>query len=586
MAKTKDLQEAGVQTAEIGRYSQKDSVKDRGHSPLMEKDMIVEPKDASPWVSTRSFNPKMSSSVADKDAEHTPSFPATRQTRPRSKLLEKASAAHSLKFFAAKSGLASTVSRQKNYGKGISSMEAGKVNNVEHEENPVCSLEQGVWQDKEQVQNKDRATETGGRESLRIKLWEILGDVSSPNKHLPSLQCEELHQDQERNMKQSLIEKINPNSDTIESDSQTHIFTRPMTRSLTRRKASTRKQSSEAAKSIARIDCQNNRIFSFKDQSAGLHDNVIDGPLPCKREKIMGMSSGAEKNQGAKYRNVEDRQLSEKSISIPPVEKSVVHMNKVSNASSSTDRRNDGLVVPKKGSKNNSSFGFPLNARTDQRNVEQPMDVEDSKKNLQEDTSNSLKRKRNPPQPKRVTKHNSLFEFPLMNDQRNVEQSTDVPASKKNMQEDTSDPLFTNKRNSVQPKKGTQNNSLFEFPLNAMTDQRDVEPSMYVEVSKNNLQGHMPDSLLQKNSVRDPSTPPSTIKSHGSLQKSKKGELQGQRPAEKISNRTSIRSFKSLLSSKSTECRPDVRQEPSVSLTIFSTSGTHDNSNYYIVDTS
>lgn len=569
MAKTNDLQEPGVQTAER-RNSQKESVKDgEGLPQLMEKHMIAEPKDGSPWVSTRSFNPKMPSSVADQDTEHTPSFPATRQKRPRSKLLEKASAAHSLKFFAAKSG-SDDVNRQKNYGKDISSMEAGKVSNVEQEENPVCPAEPGVRQEKEQVQNRDGATETRGRESLRIKLWEILGDVSSPNKHLPSLQCEELHQE-ERNRKQCLVQKINLNSDTIESDSQTHIFTRPMTRSLTRRKVSTRKQSSEATKSIDKIDCQRNKVFSFKDQSAGLYDNVINGSLPCKREKVNGVSSGAEKNQGAKQRNVGDRQQSERSIAIPPVEKAVAPMNKVSNASSSTDRRNDGLVVPKKGTENNSSFEFPLNVRTGRRDVEQPMDVEASKKNIQEDTSNSLlKRKRNSLQPKRGTKHNYLFEFPLMTDQTIVEQSMDVPASKKNIKDDMPDSLLIKKRKSVLTEKGTQNNSLFEFPLNAMIDQRDVEPPMYFDVSKKKLQEDIPDSLLQKNSVHDHSTPPPRIKSHSSLQESKQGQRQGQSPADNLCNRTSIRSFKSLLSSKSAECRPDVQQEPSVSLTTFS----------------
>lgn len=633
-AKTKDLQEPGAQTAGIGSCSKKNSVKDRdGHSPLREERVIVEPRDASPWVSTRSFDPKKSSSVANQDTERTPSFPATRIRHPRSKLLEKASAAHSLRFFAAKSGLGSNVCRQKNSGRDICSMEEGNVDNAEHVENLVCSTEQGVRQEKEQVQNKDRTTETGGHESLRIKLWEILGDVSSPNKHLPSLQCKELPLDQERNRKQSPIEKINLNSDTIESDSQTPVFTRPVTRSLAQRKASTRKQGnkSEATKSIDRKDCQHNRIFSSKgDLSAGSYGNFMDGSLPCKKEKVMGMSSLAETNQGARNKNVEERQQSEKSRSISAVKKSMLHKNKVSNTSSSTDRRNDAHVEPKKGTKNNSSFEFPFNAMTDQgdlqqqpmvveaskknlqedifgsllkrkknylqpqkvtknsssfeihfnamtdqRDVQQSMDVEASKKNLQEHISDSLlKRKRNSLQPKRVTKNNSLFEFPpnAMADQRDVEQSMDVEVSKKNLLDDISDSLLIKKRNTVQPKRDMKNNSSFELPLHVMADQRDVELSIDVEAQKKNMKEEISDSLLKKkwNSEHDPSIPPSKIKLRSSLQKSKQ-ELYGQSPAKKIFNRTSIQSFKGFLSSEAAKCRTDVQQELSVSLTTFST---------------
>ncbi|KAH6777458.1 hypothetical protein C2S52_007083 [Perilla frutescens var. hirtella] len=533
-ANTKDPQEPGPPITETETYSKRNVVKDReGHTPLMEKHEIVEPKDASPWVSTRSFNPKVSSSVAVQDTERTPSFPATRRTRPRSKLLEKVSASHSLKFFPAKSGLGSDICRHKNFGKDIRSMDAGKVDDAENMENLVHSTEQGVRLEKEQVQGKDRTTETGGHETLRMKLWEILGNASSPNKHLPSLQCQELHLDQERNKKQSPIEKINLNSDTIESDSQTHIFTRPMTRSLTRRKDSTRKQSknSEATKSIDRNDCQRKRIFSFKgDRSGGLYDNSNDGSLPSKRKKILGMSFGPETHQGVKPKNVEERQQLEKSRSIPAVEKLMVHKNKVSNASSCSGRRNDVIDEPKKGTKNNTSFESSLNAMTDQRDVEQSMDIETSKKNQQEDISDSLLKK------------------------------------KRNSVQDPSTPPSEIKSRGSLPKKGTKNNSLFESPLNTMTDQRDVEQSMDIKTSKKNQQEDISDSLLKKkrNSVHDPSTPPSEIKSRGSLPKSKQEELHGQGPAEKIFNTTNIRSFKSLLSPKSAECRPDVQQEPSV----------------------
>ncbi|KAG6436697.1 hypothetical protein SASPL_101599 [Salvia splendens] len=680
-AKTKYVQEpVGGQTAEIGSCSQKNSVRCReGYSPRVEKHVIVEPKDASPWVSTRSFKPKLPHSVADLDTECTPSLPATRRTSLTSKLLEKASAA-SLNFCAAKSGLGSDVCKQKDFGRVYCSVEEWNVNNAEHVENPVCSIEQGVRQEKEQVQNNDRTIETGGRESLRIKLWEILGDVSSPSKQHPSLQCEVLHPDQERSKKQCPTEKLSLNSDTIESDSQVQVSTRPMTRSLARRKA-TRKRGnkSEPTNSTDRKECQRNRILSSKgDISVGSYGKLMDGSLPCKGEKFMGMSSRAETNQGVRHKNVEKRKQSEKSKSIPAVDKPMLLKNKVSNASSSTDRRNDVHVEPAKGTKNNSSFKFSLNAMTDQRDVQQPMVVEAPKKNLQEDICNSvlkrkrnslqqqkgiknnssfelslnaitdqrdvhqpvvveapkknlqedicnsvlkrkrnspqlqkgiknnfsfeiplnamtdqrdfqqsmdveasknilqedmsdflLKRKRNSLQPKSVTRNNSSFEVPLnsMTDKRDVEKSMDVEASKKNLQEDISGSLLLKKMNTVQPQKDTKNNSSFEFPLHSVTDQRDLELSMGVEASDKNMkEGISSDILLKKkkNTVHNTSTPSSEIKSHSSLQKSKQDELHGQSPAEKIFHRTGMQNFKSFLSSKSDKRGPDVQQEPSV----------------------
>ncbi|XP_047979221.1 uncharacterized protein LOC125221140 [Salvia hispanica] len=661
-AKTKSLQEPVAQTAGIGigSCSQKNSVRCReGHSPHVEKHVIVEPKDASPWVSTRSFKPKLPHSVADLDTECTPSLPAA-----------------SLNFFAAKSGLGSDVCKQRNSGRAYCSVEEWNVNNAEHVENQVCSIEQGVRQEKEQVQNNDRTTETGGRESLRIKLWEILGDVSSPNKQHPSLQCEVLHPDQDRNKKQCPTEKLSLNSDTIESDSQVQVSTRPVTRSLARRKA-TRKQGnkSEPEKSNDRKECRRKRIFSSKgDISEGSYGNLMDGSLPCKGEKFMGMRSRAETNQGVRHKIVEKRPQSEKSKSIPAMDKPVLHKNKVTNASSSTDRRNDVHVEPEKGTKNNSSFKFSLNTMTDQRDVQKPMVfeapkknqqedicnsvlkrkrnspqqqkgfknissfelslnaitdqrdvhqpvvVEAPKKNLQEDICNSvlkrkrnspqlqkgiknnfsfeislnamtdqrdvqqsmdveasknilqedmsdflLKRKRNSLQPKSVTRNNSSFELPLnsMTDKRDFEQSMDVEASKKNLQEDLSDSLLLKKRNSVQPQKDTKNNSSFEFPLHSVTDQRDLELSMGVEASDKNMKDGISDILLKKkkNTVHNTSTP-SEIKSHSSLQKSKQ-ELHGQSPAAKIFHRTGMQNFNSFLSSKSDKRRPDVQPEPS-----------------------
>ncbi|PIN20110.1 hypothetical protein CDL12_07207 [Handroanthus impetiginosus] len=461
---TKDIKEAMTRIAE-NETSKENCVKDcEGHTPLVKKNVTVMQKDTSPWVSTRSINPEKPSSAAVHDTEHTTSFQATDKPRCRSKLLEKASAAHSLKFFAGKTGLEYDECRQKNFSKATHSVGTGKVDNSEHVENLVFSTERGVTPEKEQVQDKDMNTERGGHETLRMKLWEILGNVSSPNKHHPSSQSVESHPDQKRDEKHSpIIEMRNPNSDTIESDSDTNTFRRPITRSLTRKKASTKNyhNKKEATKSSChRKDIPQKRTFSFKrDWSGTLYSN--DGSLPSKRSKIERKSSGVETHQDHKYEDAEERQQSEnKSRSIPAVQKSTVHKNEVSIAKSSNDRRND---------------------------------------------------------------------------------------------------LF------VEPKIGTYKNISLESPLNVMTDQgKDVEQPVYVEISNlKDQQANIADSLFKntRNSVHDRSTSAFEIKSTGCLPRSKQGKLCNQSSAEKIFNTKGIRSFKSLSSSKSTDCKPNVQVE-------------------------
>ncbi|KAL0459839.1 UNVERIFIED_CONTAM: Meiosis-specific protein ASY3 [Sesamum latifolium] len=399
-ADTKHINESVMQIAEKGTSSKGNCVKDHeGHTPLVEKHVTDLKKDTSPWVSTRSFNPKGSSSVAGHDTQHTPSFPVISRTHPRSKLLERASGAHVLKLFADKTGLEANECRQKTFGKATSSREAGKVSNEEHVEHFVSSTEPGVLVEKKQVEDKDGKTETGGRETLRMKLWEILGNVSSSNKQC--LSSVQLHPDQERDGMHSPTEKRNPNSDTIESDSEMHFFMRPLTRSLAQKKASSKNQHNkiEATKSTSHCkECPQKRIFSYRgDWSRRLCDNPDDGSLPSKRNKIERDISGMETQWGQKYDNAGERQHSEnKTRSIQAVQKSMVHKDKVGHGNSSSDRRNDGLVDRKSGTHKINSSEPPLNLMTEQKDVEQPADEISNLNDQQKDITDSLlKNKKN-----------------------------------------------------------------------------------------------------------------------------------------------------------------------------------------------
>ncbi|KAL0389788.1 UNVERIFIED_CONTAM: Meiosis-specific protein ASY3 [Sesamum calycinum] len=341
-ADTKHINESVMQIAQKGTSSKGNCVKDReGHTPLVDKHVTDLNKDTSPWVSTRSFNPKGSSSVAGRDTQHASSFPVISRTRPRSKLLESASGAHLLKLFAGKTGLEANECRQKTCGKATYSREAGK----------------------------------------RIKIGkQKLGPRNFENEALGNLgKCFFIEQ------AVSQLCRVAPGS-------------REGWNAQRKLPLKTNKKI-EATKSTShRKECPQKRIFSLRgDWSGRLYDSSDDGSLPSKRNKIEREISGMETQWGQKYKNAgERRQPENKTRPIPAVQKSMVHKDKVGHANSSSDRRNDVLVDRKSGTHKNNSFEPPLNLMTEQKDVEQPADEISNLIDQQKDITDSLlKNKKN-----------------------------------------------------------------------------------------------------------------------------------------------------------------------------------------------
>ncbi|XP_009785040.1 meiosis-specific protein ASY3 isoform X2 [Nicotiana sylvestris] len=93
-----------------------------------------------------------------------------------------------------------------------------------------------------EVKGKNAKPENAGSETLRLKLWEILGNVSSQNKQCPNSPV--LEQDANASHPKHKdtgyhVDEPRQNSDTIESDTQSHEYAirRPVTRSLARKRA-------------------------------------------------------------------------------------------------------------------------------------------------------------------------------------------------------------------------------------------------------------------------------------------------------------------------------------------------------------
>ncbi|KAL2535193.1 hypothetical protein Fot_16831 [Forsythia ovata] len=398
-SKAKNIKEQEAEKLTPGkRNCMEDGIKGEGFTPIVEKHVVVPEQEISPWVSIRSFNQKTPTSVTVKDAEHTLSFPSTSKRRYRSKGSKEASAVHSVQFFVSKmTALESDEGKQKFFGKATYTRKAGKMDSAEHVDNLAFGIEPEVLPDKGLAEGKTNKSETGGSETLRMKLWEILGNVSSPNKECPNslpvnADIKYLHPDHESNRKGSLAGKPRQNSDTIESDSERpdRAVRRPLTRSLTRKKAPTKMQSNRTGNSkftSYRKEYAEKSVFSFRGEWSGkLHDTANGCSLPSKRKKSERNSFGVDTNQMCFHEceNSEERQQSEnKRKSIPVAQKSASDGNDITTNNISRDERNDVYVKPISGNKEKITDESPLNTMTEQlRDVVESPKMKDQQQDL------------------------------------------------------------------------------------------------------------------------------------------------------------------------------------------------------------
>ncbi|CAA2959738.1 Hypothetical predicted protein [Olea europaea subsp. europaea] len=384
-----------------------DGIKSEGFTPIVEKHVLASEQDISSWVSVRSFNQKIPTSVTVKDAEHTPSFPSASKRCNKSKVSKKLSPVHSVQVFGSMTtAIESDEFNKKKFGKATYTRKSGEMGNAEHVNNPAFVTEPEVLPDKGLAEGKTNKSEMGGTEVLRMKLWEILGNVSSPNKECPSslpvnIGTKDSHPNHESNKKGSPAGKLRQNSDTIESDSERpdHAVRRALTHSLTCKKAPTKMQSSKTGTSILTSygkEYAEKSVFSFSGEWSGkLYDTANGHSLPCKRKKNERESFGVGTNQMYFHEceNSEERQQSEnKRKSIPVAQKSTSAGNNISTNNISQDERNGVYLKPISGNKKKFTDESPLNITT-----EQFRDVVGSPKMKEQDIAFSMLKNRMDP---------------------------------------------------------------------------------------------------------------------------------------------------------------------------------------------
>lgn len=145
--------------------------------------------------------------------------------------------------------------------------------------------------DKVVLEDKADKTQNIQTETLKTKLWELLGTISSP-KSLGS--SSRSHEISAKNLKPEIsagrnrdtVEKPRQNSDTIETDSENPDKTmkRPVTRSLTRKRAPAKVRPEKTKVGLSSKKKPQESIFSFGEgQSTKLDGAVTCGSLSRKK---------------------------------------------------------------------------------------------------------------------------------------------------------------------------------------------------------------------------------------------------------------------------------------------------------------
>jgi hypothetical protein len=200
---------------------------------------------SSPWITTRSLYQQAPFPETVLCAEQ----PDTSGTHNRLNGQKNAQATFSVQFFTNKTSvLQSGDGKQKKFD-GVTCKRKGVKNGTTErvEESTFETAQEIHISDKVVIEDKSDKTENR-TETLRMKLWEILGNVSSPNKHSNSQRHEvntnNLKFGQSSDQKDGTVVRPRQNSDTIEADSEgsDHATRRPVTRSLTHKRAPSKVQ--------------------------------------------------------------------------------------------------------------------------------------------------------------------------------------------------------------------------------------------------------------------------------------------------------------------------------------------------------
>ncbi|TYI19265.1 hypothetical protein ES332_A07G153500v1 [Gossypium tomentosum] len=248
--------------------------------------------------------------------------------------------------------------------------------------------------DKLVLESKANKTQNKPTETLKMKLQELLGNVSSPESQLSRSQDQEADannltpQISVDHMGHTVV-KPRQSSDTIETDSENpdQIIKRPVTNSLTRKRAPAKVQTNKTKVGLSSKQKHRERFVSFREgRSTKLDGAVNTASKLSRKKKIQKKSSKIDSRKicFAEEGNVDEiKQTSYRSETPVPAGKTSVLGNKMENSPSffSEKRRENFERVQE-----NHFFSSPVTNKNQPANFENPTSPEKGDK--QEDFGN------------------------------------------------------------------------------------------------------------------------------------------------------------------------------------------------------
>ncbi|KAL5792063.1 hypothetical protein ACOSP7_000657 [Xanthoceras sorbifolium] len=298
---------------------------------------------SSPWVTTRSSHqraPTLENVLYSKQSR-----PASGGRQKKLNGVKDKQSTYSVQFFANENTILQTSDGSQKKFDGITYRRKKENDEIpECEEDFTFATAQEVTSsDKAAIPDKMDKAENERSETLRMKLWEILGTVSSPKSQNSNPKASEVGADKLK-LKETVdktgdaVVKPRQNSDSIETDSEgpNQSIMRPLTRSLTRKIASTKVQQNKTkigSCSTYKQKHEKKNIFSFEEGWSGKLDGAMNfGSSMPTRKKSQRKSSAIKPRKicFSEKNNADEPQRASYSRESPPqAEKTSSRGNKV-----------------------------------------------------------------------------------------------------------------------------------------------------------------------------------------------------------------------------------------------------------------
>ncbi|CAN1353396.1 Meiosis-specific protein ASY3 [Linum perenne] len=273
-----------TETPQKGNHvDEKDEGKDAATNEV--KTSEVPEQITSPWITTKSPNRETGNSPGGRETSKHSSPGVSKRNKKGPPVT------HSVKFFANQSSnLHSDVGKEKLFD-GITYKRKGSKNaSSQGEEDFTFPTAQNV-----PVSDKPVAGDAAGHETqtLKMKLMEIFGNVSSPKSQPSNIKCQEQGGNSSKPEKVASINddrdiRSNQISDTIETDTESpaHSMKKPVTRASLRKRSSTKRQPPKARKARCSTLTKKNNVFTFREGLGDKGEVVVNvDPSTSTRSK-------------------------------------------------------------------------------------------------------------------------------------------------------------------------------------------------------------------------------------------------------------------------------------------------------------